>query len=399
MKEEYLHYIWRLKKIPIHQLKLSTGEEIIIHYCGDYNQNQSGPDFNNAIIEWKGIKWVGNLEMHINSSDWYQHKHHYDYAYDNVILHVVYKHDKEVFIKNRSLPTIEIKEFVNELNYQDFLNFTSCLNDFQCQGSIEKIDSIFIESMKEKALVKRLNRKLNQFKNLSFENDPAQLLYNLMGKAFGCKVNAQPFQELTNQIPIRILKKETASFSKEIILNASGAFGDLQLNQGNWIYFQQKHKISGVPRYNWKYKGLRPSSFPEKRLMQFASIVEKFDFDTSFTYLTVTEIKNYLVDLLELEPSLPKITKTMKELILINCFVPFIWWYGNVKMDDELQQKAIDLLIMLPAETNTILKKWKKNNVKCLTSYDSQALLEIYNEFCVCKKCLHCDIGINILNK
>ena len=392
MKEEYLHHLWKNKQIPFHQLKLVSGEDILIYDVGQHNKFESGPDFSNGKIKIGNVTWFGNIELHLKSSDWYHHNHQLDRAYDNVILHVVYTHDQNVFIDNKAIPTIELKGLIPEI--EEVLN----KHEFPCSTFLDELDPIYLESMKEKAIIKRLNRRLLNINKYGDESNPKQVLYSLLAQAFGCKINAQPFQELTNRIPIKLIKKEQCFNVKTLILNVSG-IGERELLDKNWIHLKSKYKLDTMSRHVWKHKGLRPKSFPEIRLLQFAEIVEKFDFDTSFVYLGSNELIKNLRSLLILSDKSIKISSAMIDLIIINCFVPFIWWYGNVKMNENIQEKSLDLLQFLNAEENHILKKWKAIGVNCINSYDSQSLLEIYNEFCTVKKCLFCEVGNKIIYK
>lgn len=392
MKEEYLHHLWKNKQIPFHQLKLVSGEDILIYDVGQYNKFESGPDFSNGKIKIGNVTWFGNIELHLKSSDWYHHNHQLDRAYDNVILHVVYTHDQNVFINNKAIPTIELKGLIPEI--EEVLN----KHEFPCSTFLDELDPIYLESMKEKAIIKRLNRRLLDINKYGDESNPKQVLYSLLAQAFGCKINAQPFQELTNRIPIKLIIKEQCFNVKTLILNVSG-IGERELLDKNWIHLKSKYKLDTMSRHVWKHKGLRPKSFPEIRLLQFAEIVEKFDFDTSFVYLGSNELIKNLRSLLILSDKSIKISSAMIDLIIINCFVPFIWWYGNVKMNENIQEKSLDLLQFLNAEENHILKKWKAIGVNCINSYDSQSLLEIYNEFCTVKKCLFCEVGNKIIYK
>ena len=85
--------------------------------------------------------------------------------------------------------------------------------------------------------------------------------------------------------------------------------------------------------------------------------------------------------------------------MIINAFVPFLWWYGNQIEDERLMEKGIDLLRHLPSELNGVIKKWRNYGIVPKNAAESQALLEIFNEFCVNKKCLTCTVGNKLLSK
>jgi len=88
MKEDFLHYIWKKQLFDKTDLFTINSEKIQIIRVGEHNTN-AGPDFLNAKIKIEGLIWAGNVEIHINSSDWHKHKHQNDKAYNNVILHLL----------------------------------------------------------------------------------------------------------------------------------------------------------------------------------------------------------------------------------------------------------------------------------------------------------------------
>ena len=123
MQEDFLHYVWQHKKMSLKSLQTTTQEPIILKTVGLPNVN-SGPDFFNAQLSIGTQMWAGNVEIHVKSSDWYVHHHETDPAYDNVILHVVWEHNTEVFRKdNTPIPTLELKNYVlahTVTNYNQF---------------------------------------------------------------------------------------------------------------------------------------------------------------------------------------------------------------------------------------------------------------------------------------
>ena len=115
MRETYLHYLWKTQSLFLNNSFLAKGEIFKVIHPGKYN-TESGPDFFDGIVVINGLTWRGNIEIHINASDWYLHKHQIDPSYDNVILHVVYNNDKPVLVKNKALPTLELKVLINHLH-------------------------------------------------------------------------------------------------------------------------------------------------------------------------------------------------------------------------------------------------------------------------------------------
>lgn len=97
--EHLLHYVWKHKLFPLKVLQTTNGLPVEVIDPGLQNPN-AGPDFFNAKLKIDGALWVGNIEIHTHSSDWFRHGHHSDKAYDSVILHVVSEADTEITRSN-----------------------------------------------------------------------------------------------------------------------------------------------------------------------------------------------------------------------------------------------------------------------------------------------------------
>ena len=114
MKEKLLQYIWQFQHFNKNELAAMHGEPLQIIHPGNFNTNQ-GADFSEAKIKIGNTTWAGNIELHIRSSDWNLHNHSSDKNYGNIILHVVWEHDKEINIAGNNLPTLVLQNRVSKL--------------------------------------------------------------------------------------------------------------------------------------------------------------------------------------------------------------------------------------------------------------------------------------------
>ena len=115
MQEDFLQYVWQHKKFAPIALQTTDNQCVVIKSVGYPNEN-SGPDFFNAQLYIDDQLWAGNVEIHVKSSDWYVHHHETNSAYDNVILHVVWEHNIEIFRSNNTkVPTLELKNISTSL--------------------------------------------------------------------------------------------------------------------------------------------------------------------------------------------------------------------------------------------------------------------------------------------
>jgi hypothetical protein len=374
MTETYLHHLWKQKRLPFHSMCLNDGRLIDIIDVGSYNENESGPDFFLSKIKSENITWVGSVEIHVSSSDWYKHNHHRDSAYQNVILHVVYNHDKEVFIKEKAIPVLELKNHIDQQHFNKFLRIKKFqeANVFPCKSYIDEVKNSSLIDMMSDSMVRRFIRKSREIDKLSNYSDD-KILYWLFARAFGTKVNQQPFEQLAMTYSIEFLNENASQFYKTRLVN----------------------EILSSELFQWKKKGLYNASSPEKRIPVFIDFIASLDLNFPFWNLPASMILEYFKTQFRLANISGNILFTN---VLINAVALFLFWKGQKETNDELMYKAMVLLELLPAESNRIVRKWKDLKIVPQNAFESQALLEIYQQFCERKKCLDCKIGINFLN-
>ncbi|MBG7629641.1 MAG: DUF2851 family protein, partial [Bacteroidetes bacterium] len=188
MKENLLHFIWKLQLFSTKKIMSTKGEIICIESAGFQNFN-SGPDFLNAKIEINGQLWAGNVEIHVNSSDWYVHNHEIDENYDSVILHVVWEHDVDVFRKtNKSITTLALRNYISKsvlLSYNQL--FGENKKWINCENSIATIDKFKLYHWFERLYFERLEQKSTQVQQLlkKSNNNWEATLFTLLAKNFG----------------------------------------------------------------------------------------------------------------------------------------------------------------------------------------------------------------------
>lgn len=157
--EQLLHYCWKHKLFGQYDLKTTEGKNIEIIDTGLHNTN-AGPDFFNAKIKIDGTMWVGNVEIHDKSGDWYLHGHDKDPRYDNVILHVVGNANTTVTTSNgRELPQMEIAVPENvRLHYEELLSTDSYP---PCYKIVPSLSKLTIHSWMSALVTERLEQKTN----------------------------------------------------------------------------------------------------------------------------------------------------------------------------------------------------------------------------------------------
>ena len=156
--ESLLHFIWKFQLWNTKDLRLASGERLLVKHPGRHNAD-AGPDFSDARIEVNGLLWAGNIEIHTRASDWKRHGHDKDEAYKNVLLHVVWHYDADVFgYTNHSIPVFIIKSFVDEGMLVRWLELSSSTAAIPCAGFV-KPPSPWRENWLTRMCIARLERK------------------------------------------------------------------------------------------------------------------------------------------------------------------------------------------------------------------------------------------------
>jgi hypothetical protein len=422
MKEDFLHYIWKHKKFKNTNLKTTNGELVEILNLGQHNHN-TGPDFFNAQVQIAEQLWAGNLEIHIKSSDWYIHNHETDSNYDNVILHVVWEHDIEIFRKDNSeIPTLELKHCVNEdliQNYQKLMQSQSWIN---CETDFASVDDFLLYNWLERLYVERLERKSNSIQLLlqNSNNDWEAVLYKMMTKNFGLKVNGESFFSLSNSFEFSILRKlqkdvtniEALFFGQADLLsedNLDTYYLDLQKR---YSFLKQKFGLNNQGVMPLQFFRLRPPNFPTIRLSQLASLYSKqsslfskvidchtkedfyklFKIETSLfweTHYTFSKVS---------KPSKKKLTKAFIDLVIINTIIPIKFSYAKAN-GKQIETVVFDLIKSLKLESNRITSAFLKLKPIEKNALTSQSLIQLKTEYCSKNKCLQCAVGSSLIVK
>jgi hypothetical protein len=430
MSESYLHFLYQFQYFDKTNFQTTDNESVEIIKIGRLNAD-SGADFQDARIFIGNIEWAGSVEIHLKSSEWDIHKHQNDTSYQNVILHLVWEDDKPILRKDGTkIPTITLSDRADKKLLQKYQSMMESKVEMPCQNQFREVDDIKKLSMLDKVLMKRLEDKsliINQFLKEN-NTDWEETAYQVLAKNFGFKLNAEPFLSLAKNLPLKILQKHRDNLPQieALIFGVAGflqnekndleTWDEYRLNLRKEFQFlaskyQLQDKILG--QHEWKYLRLRPANFPTVRLAQFArfihenanlfSVLIHLENVKSFAKILKVKQSDYWIEHYifgkKSEGKVPTLGNTSVENVVINTVVPLLVSYANQKDNQEYLEKAIRLLEELPAEENNITKHWQSMSLPIKSAFDSQASIEWFNHFCLPKKCLSCNVGVEILRK
>jgi hypothetical protein len=421
MKENLLHFLWKLKLFSTTQLISTNGEIIEIVSAGTANLN-AGPDFLNAKLVINSQLWAGNVEIHLNSSDWYAHNHENDENYDSVILHVVWEHNIDVFRKtNQPIATLELKNYISkELlnNYQQL--FSKNKNWINCENDIASIDSFILTNWIDRLYVERLENKAEQIQNTvaSLNNNWEAALFVLLAKNFGLKINAEAFMNFANSFDISIVRKVSSNLEhlEALFFGQAGMLSNETESEyfnklkKEYNFLKVKFQLTPISNGQVQFFRLRPNNFPTIRLSQLAMVYHRHQ--NLFSKIVETENIEGFYELFDLatstfwemhytfetasKKSIKKITKPFIDLLLINTIIPMKFLYLKNLGTNDLSP-ALTIIAGIKPEKNEIISKFNELKIKSNTAFETQALLQLKNDYCNKQLCLNCAIGKELI--
>ena len=423
MQEDFLHYLWQHKKINLTQIQTTAKETIIIKSVGQPNTN-SGPDFFNSHLQIGDQLWAGNVEIHIKSSDWFLHNHEQDKAYDNVILHVVWEHDTEVFNSNNThIPTLELKHYVTTSALK---NYNNLLNDkkqwINCENDFPEVDDFLIQNWLERLYIERLENKAESINQLlkNSNNDWEAVLFKMLAKSFGLKVNGDAFLSLANSVDFAVIRKlQSKRLSLEALFFGQSGILEQKIEDSYFLdlkkeyeYLKTKFQLTNNTVTSVQYFRLRPYNFPTIRLSQlarlyaneqnlFSKVIDTKEL-TGFYDLFSVGVSEYWETHYSFgttsKLSKKRLTKSFIQLLLINAIIPLKFTYAKFQ-GKEIDGELIEIMQKVTSEKNSIIDKFNSLKKVSISALQSQALLQLKNEYCSKNKCLHCAIGNSLLNR
>jgi len=420
ISERLLQFIWQFQYFDKADLFSSDGELVKVQYAGHYNTNQ-GPDFLNAKIVIGKTTWAGAVELHILSSDWKKHKHQTDKNYQNVILHVVWEKDDS----NGNIPVLELKGRVSGILLRRYETLMTRSAFIPCENLVSSVKTITWNSWKERLLAERLMRKAKTADQFLKENKNhwEETFWWMLARNFGMKVNTDAFEAVARSIPVNILAKHKNQLQQieALLMGQAGLLNEKSNKElskdGYYTLLQREYKFL-KEKYGLKpvyepvhFLRMRPGNFPTIRLAQLAVLIQNSVhlFSRIREAESIKEVKNrfdatandywhYHYKFGEAGSfKKKKLGESMIENIIINTICPMLFAYGNYHNEQKHKDKALKWLEHTNAELNNITKGFSKLGIENKNAFDSQALIELKNEYCNKKSCLECGVGNAIL--
>ena len=429
--EQLLHYVWRHKMFPLQEMHTTDGKLVEVIDPGLHNRN-AGPDFFNAKVKIDGTLWVGNVEIHDRSHDWYVHGHDHDSAYNNVVLHVAGVVDDNVITSDgKFLPQLQL-DVPKEINdhYKELLETDQYP---PCYKIIHDLTKLTIHSWMSALQTERLEQKTEAIKarvdrnNGSWEDG----YFTTLARNYGFGINGDAFEMWANTLPLKAVDHHRDDvFQIEAIFMGQAGLLELNtipsqyqrdaLNEGyfaklrnEYQYLAHKFSMKPMDATMWRFLRLRPQNFPHIRISQLANLYysRRAGLSSIVECTTIEQLKAVLAT--SVTPywathytfgstscrNDKNLSPASLNLLMINTAIPMLFAYGKHKSDEAICDRAFDLLEQLKAENNHITRLWQQCGLTAQNAGDSQALIQLKKEYCDKKDCLRCRIGFEYLKR
>lgn len=418
MHEALFHFIWKFSLYYPTNLETTAGEPVTVLYPGLHNMD-SGPDFSEARIRIGATLLVGNVELHLKSSDWQAHGHDQDDAYSKIILHVVFQDDEP---ENLRHPKLVLGPQIRPEVFERFERFMTNNLPIPCAPQWHVVTDITKESWLHRVLAERWEQKLSEWREQWQQagNDWRTLLYWRLAHNFGFKTNATPFLLLAQSVPLNVIARhkhnllqiEALLFGQAGLLSQSFDHAYPQQLQREYLFLRGKYQLTPLEPHLWKFMRMRPANFPTVRIAQFAALLHQSahlfaDFlavsnaEQVLRLLTVTASdywrEHYTFDGAASKATDKSLGASAIENIILNTIAPLQFFYGQEQGGQSIKDAAVQLLAAVKPEKNQVIEAFGNMGWRPQNGLQSQAMIQLFRQYCSERKCLQCAIGLSIL--
>lgn len=427
--EILLHYIWKHRILPLHELHTTDGRLVEVIDPGLHNRHD-GPDFFNAKVKIGGVMWVGNVEIHEKTADWYAHHHDSDEAYNNVILHIASVMDADIVTADGSHPP-QLELHVPQSVADNYRRLLAADPYPPCREAVMRLPSLTIHSWMSALGAERIDDKGVAIERRVAQSDGSweKAFFITLARAFGFGTNSDAFEQWATALPLMQVghHRDHPMQVEAMFLGTAGLLDvetmpqrqrDAALSDAyftalrrEYAYLAHKFSLTAMPRTAWRFMRLRPQNSPYIRLSQLATLYcsRRADLSRVASCATLDEVGGALTTEVgdywrthysfgnESKANAKRLSAASVQLLVVNAVVPMLYAYGRHRQDETLIQRAATLMEELPPEDNTYIRLWKECGVKAENAADTQALIQLHRRYCERKECLRCRFGYYLL--
>ncbi len=401
----------------------TSGRSISVIYPGIWTHS-NGPDFSDAMLELDGRLQTGQVELHLKSSDWYQHEHDINPKYEHVVLHVVVADDLEEPVRTSANQPVETLELGRYLSFVDQRHLEKI--PFLDLGSLGVSTCLPILTHRHEAKVRNILREKGWerlvAKQLAIQQEltmlPAgEVLHRQFLDGLGLLHNREGMRLVGERLPLTLLEQFNRRLGYTgVLAGLLGTAGFLPLSdqhikaamissdaaralENEFITVSAFYGIEPIALSHWTLNRVRPANHPVRRLASYANLLAKHAEHGLLTAVLDSTDEGTVAWQNMLDSLSPAIGKSRSRQILTNVFAPFVAAYAQVYEDAQLQETVSRSWENLPgAKDDIIVRRTLKQIVgdskfPIRTALENQGLHQIGRLGCRNLRCFECPIA------
>lgn len=284
-QEKDIYRAWLEGNYKKSHLQTLSGESVSIVSPGKRNELE-GPDFYDAMVIIGDQLLRGKVEIHRLNREWYEHGHHQDDNYNDVVLHVVTHSQKEqdiITANHKKLPVLVLEDYdIPPLKYKP------------CQDWAE-VNRTAVLSLMDEYGTRRFNRKSLILKSDITEQDAEQVLYAGLLDVLGYSKNRPAFAQLAQNLPLKQVFQILDELGEDnkipgleaIYLGVAGLLTEenkkyfstqryYQEIEDMWSSLSAGYNLEKLSDINWHFVKSRPANHPPLRILSLVQILNNF---------------------------------------------------------------------------------------------------------------------------
>ncbi len=433
--EKLVSRIWQRQLVA--EMVTDAGERLQVIHHGRLS-SINGCDFRDAVFTIDGEMITGDVEVHVKSSQWYEHGHHRDPKYNNIALHVVWWHDSQTptWLQNgRAVPTVYLNSYLNGgLEHLD--NKFSSAGEPCCQAILYS-DTESLIKLLAAAGEDRLAAKTSLFCRAMNGTDAEQVLYRAIARGLGYTQNAEPCEKVADKLPIRVLGKIKPGadiIRQALILGTAGLLPSQRLKTRNKTMedketdrlehiWQSLGTEESLNEDDWCFFRVRPVNFPTRRLISLSYLIARYcqtgllqgilslvrqtppgaEHRWLENGLTVCD-QGYWADHVDFGITMKKnsslLGRSKASEVAVNAVLPFVCAWGEEAGEPELRKKATEAYRRYPKLEDNELSRHMKQQLRLkpdvhLSACQHQGLIHIFKTYCRRRDCGQCPVALS----
>ena len=411
-----ISYIWKNRLLGSNKTKGAKGECIEVQNPGTADELRPHI-FRNARLCIDGITWSGDVIIHDGTELQIP---------ENTILHISGRKQEDSLaplIQGTSVLYIDIPSDLE----QEYAYAEKHSNRLPCGKAISQLPSIIMKSTMSRLLAERLEEKTRLIERIFHHCKQRwdDTLLKTTIRSFGFGVQSWVFDEWGGILNTQALGKHSDN-QVQVEAIFFGQAGLLEDDSIPYYYKEEAKKSNYYNELKSEYRFLQKkfnletldykkwgngNTTPHLRIARLATLYYT-------KRITVSEIlsKHTLTDIYNLFNGQPhgywsnhtcfggtetigngNMKQKQVDVVIINSIIPLLYIYGKHRKEQELCERAEDLLFHIDSEENSIIKRWRQEGITAECAADSQALLQLSRSYCNTVNCIKCPFAYHYI--